>query len=470
MRTPAKARVLLAALCLTAAGAAAGEDCRAVVAEMTANAPDPGDKGIEVRLPGTLAGEIVPARHGTCLAMKVRRRKDILLFNVAQARFEKPIRLLEDDSFFAAGGDRLAIYMPVLNVLEVWDLRTRTKLRVISPRLPGPFAGLWMGMDNPRRALLACRDPFQLRLCFLATVDLDTFETLTRSQLLPEYLIESGGIRAQPDRLLTCAAVWAESVFRGRYWVDLSGPPTHRAEMAEVAGGRLSLSAASGLVLSTQGMACDRQGRRVRWFPGFHLHAVVGAPGVLQVKGGRTLILRDGNLNPVWRRQGPCDLGGYYRSGIYQLQTYPAVWPMARAGRIVLLDNTYTDPRLFVLRLDLPTPGDPLHDPPPPTPGRMWSAKLPVAEGDSVTIEDAPAGMQFEKTTGRLIWFVPKYLPEDRDPLVLVSIRKPGQEEFYWHLRLGAEPTPAVPPAPMVPTTGASTSNSPALNQADLPR
>jgi hypothetical protein len=62
--------------------------------------------------------------------------------------------------------------------------------------------------------------------------------------------------------------------------------------------------------------------------------------------------------------------------------------------------------------------------------GSRWSKKLDYPAGTRVVVEDAPAGVRYDKTTRSLVWTVPKGTASGTKQ-ILVSVIQPGKEEEY---------------------------------------
>ncbi|KKL48490.1 hypothetical protein LCGC14_2324980 [marine sediment metagenome] len=343
--------------------------------------------------------------------------------------------LLEENSFFTAGGDRLLLYMPRANIFECWNLRTGKKERAASSRLRGRPRAILMALDNPRRAVVTYvggySDPDRMDKTgvYLALFDVDRLKLVDQSEYEP--LSDVGPRNSLPTQasanLMRLASLsWARQA--PSFLIDLKARSSLRLPYE---GNGMTFSHDGRVVYQARGVAYAADGHRVKQLGGSQFFAVVGGHGLLQIKDDKTLILRDRHFNPLWSKPSPVKRWGidpYYCR--IPILTHDRVWPLARVDRLVLIDNLAPAARIIVHRLNLPKPGQPMHDPGPVRPGQTWAVQLALPPNATLKIEDAPAGLRFDKQSRRLHWTVPKATAEGQY-LVLVNVRAPNTEEHY---------------------------------------
>jgi hypothetical protein len=89
------------------------------------------------------------------------RERKLAIFDVNEAKITKYLPVAEDDVKFAAGRDKLVVYLPTANVFQRWNLNTMEKEATISSPAKGTAKAVVMGSASAGPLVVAADDGLQ---------------------------------------------------------------------------------------------------------------------------------------------------------------------------------------------------------------------------------------------------------------------------------------------------------------------
>lgn len=138
------------------------------------------------QLPGTVTGVAVGG-GGRYLVLHLSELRKLAVFDVNEMRIVNYIPLAEDSAMFAAGMDKVVVYLPGVDLLQRWDLGTFQKEASTSVQLKGKIRGLCLGSASRGPLLIHGADgPVPLNgLCFFDPESLKPLEVTGELRFMP---------------------------------------------------------------------------------------------------------------------------------------------------------------------------------------------------------------------------------------------------------------------------------------------
>ncbi|MFP6895514.1 MAG: hypothetical protein VCA38_02840 [Roseibacillus sp.] len=386
--------------------------------------------------------DFVVADGGGLLVFKLTGLGGLVLYDTAQKKISKIIKLPSDNFIYGAGGKTAVCYFPENNIVQSWDLKTYKKTKTKPNPMSGPILRILMG--HSRGDVAFCRysegtDALDRAQCFL----LDTGSLLT---VLPDISTDNTSyrddVRLRADGDLGHVTEWATShspsgvsiLVRTGKGYELKDE--HDSEGYLVPGDDGRVYTGTGKILSSD-LTMSGQIKGQLLFPGIGGSLVLGVDdrGKITAYGaGTTTPIGPVGDFPDWPKDQDLD---YRFRGNRNLDKLLVFNPLA--GNIIFIPptNDRIIQRSFDLKAALDKAGiDYLVVTSVPDcraePGKEWSYKVDtISNSASVNckLELAPDGMKISKG-GKLSWSVPKEFEGSEKVVVLLSNKA---NEQTWH-------------------------------------
>ena len=403
------------------------------VAALLKNAPKPGKNGLSKKI----SCKIIDAKlgfFGLFALLKFEEKARLGIFNIAQGKFQKILKLKSINFKYASGGSLLFIFYPDLKIVELWNLQTMKKIKVKKISIDdGLFTTFAMGAALKSKVLVS---GVNLDERFYGILNLKTFKfTRFKNKSLFSGTSADDRIHLRCNNNMTKALSWSTSSSSDFNYVFLSNnPPTFKYDNSSY--GDLNFANNDDLVLTTGGDVLNSDGVVLKEYPESMLFPVLGGDLYIQYKldseeGEPNIIIRDLNSHnqlSAFTTDLKLSQNPWVKTDFTSDRTLLA---SNISGRMLIIDNRNL--KLKIYSLGISRTGNSFGSIPKAFVGKTWVCKLRYPKGTKVVVEDGPKNMTYNAVSNTLIWSKP--MTEGTQD-VLLSIKKPGEDEFYKEIKI----------------------------------
>ena len=408
------------------------------IAALLKDAPNPGKNGLTKKVPG----KVLDARlgfFGLFAILKFDDQTRLGIFNIAQGKFQKMIKLKSKNFQYSTGSTWLVIYYTETNIIEFWDLQTMKKIKEKKISIPNGFlTTLEMPPALKSKVFVSgVTKTKDLKYRFygilnLKTIQFTKFEDFTIFMNRKPEDVVYFRCNKNMTKILSWTASYSPSGFTCIFLDD--NPPTFQCKLESF--GSLNFANNDDRVLTTSGAILNLNGVPLKKYSKSMLFPVFGDDFYIQYKlnaraGDANLIVRDLNSHKEVAEL-TTDLKLKNTSWKKTCFTVDRRLLASKiSARILIVDNKNLKLRIYPLGIS--GKSNSFGSIPKAFVGEKWICKLKYPKGTKVVIEDGPENMTFNTDSNLLIWDKPtKQDIQD----VLLSVTKPGEEEIYKDIKI----------------------------------
>ena len=419
--------------------------CRLLAAEileedisaLLKNAPSPGINGLKKKVPA----KIIDAKlglFGIFAILKFEDQTRLGIFNIAQVKFQKMLKMKSTNFKYTTAGSLLLIYYPNLNIIEMWDLLTMKKIKEKKIKIDDVITNLEMASDLNSKVFVSATFSTKYKYHrFYGVLDLETLQlNKFKNDSLFAYVFVSTFIHIRCNKDMMKILVWSTSCNpSGFNYIDLSY--IHNISKKVIKDyGSLNFADNDNWIIATNGFVLNSDGVALKKYSDSMLFPVVGDDFYIQYK----LKSKDGEPNLIVR-----DINSHKKVTEFitdvKLKKKEFVWTdftddrqllaSRITDRMVLID--YINQSLRIYALGITRKGISFGNIPKAFLGEKWICKINYPQKTKIVIEDGPENMTFNADSNMLIWDKPT---TEGTQDVLLSVIKPGEKEFYKEINI----------------------------------
>ena len=401
------------------------------ISALLKNAPNPGKNGLTKKV----TRKIIDAKlgfFGLFAILKFEDKPRLGVFNIAQGKFQKILKLKSTNFKYTCGRTLLLVFYPDMKVIELWDLQTMKKIKVKKISIKNKFfTNFTMASDLNSKVFVSgmSGDSFDKR--FFGILNLETFKfNQFKNHALFGNAFDKQDVYIRCNKNMTKVAFFSTI----NVYVSLStNPPTSKRNDSF---GYMNYANSYNLTLTIGGAILDSDGNLMKKYSKSMLFPVLGDDFYIQYKqnskeGEPNLIVRDLNSHKeVAILTTDVGIKTTYSQNT-DFTTDQQLLASSISDRILIIDKKNL--KLKIYPLGISRKGISFGNVPKGFVGEKWICKLSYPKGTKVVIEDGPEGMTFNADSNTLIWNKPT-TKGTQD--VLLSVTKPNEEEFYKEIKI----------------------------------
>ena len=293
--------LLLIAMCFMICNGLTAGKLRKHIASLLKNAPKIGKKGFTKKVPAKILNAKL-GFYGLFAILKFEGQTRLGIFNMAQCKFQKMLKLKSTNFQYTCGGTLLFIFYSDLKIIELWNLQTLKKIKEQNFSIDDGFLTTFeMPPALNSKVLVSGVDSHDSRFFGILNLKTLTLNKFQRNAFWGEISTGRDLIHYRFNKNMNKTLAWCSSSSPGFVYVSLNKEPKVNAK-AWKRFGALNFANNDKRIVTTNGFVLDQDAKELKRYSQCMLFPVLGADYYIQYnrkpkKGEPNLIVRSVNLH-----------------------------------------------------------------------------------------------------------------------------------------------------------------------------